>query len=201
MFCTFTSALPSVCVQWPIWLFFLHFLNFVLSRYVAQVLSESFSDGSSRPAITGITFAFTFHMLWIYIVWYLHFKIFSACFLTTFLSAGIATSIDTHVPCLSSCIVMSGLMLRYFCRLALFVPQYGNLNFSTSLYQFLYKAIQLFAVQCSPISLHMLQCSSAHTVSCLCMYCYFPTIVHADMMCSTVSSNCLQSTFSLCFSL
>ena len=50
----------------------------------------------------------------------------------------------------------------------------------------------------SPISLHMLQCSSAHAVLCLCMYCPFPNIGHADMMCSTVSSNCLQSAFALC---
>ena len=27
MFCTFRSALPAVCVQCPIWLFFLQFLN------------------------------------------------------------------------------------------------------------------------------------------------------------------------------
>ena len=42
MFCTFTLALPAVCVQCPVWLgfSFLYFLNFVLSRYVAQVLSE-----------------------------------------------------------------------------------------------------------------------------------------------------------------
>ena len=39
MFCTFTLALSAVCVQWPVWLF-VQFLNFVLSRYVAQVLSE-----------------------------------------------------------------------------------------------------------------------------------------------------------------
>ena len=115
----FTSALPAVCVQWPTRLFFLQFLNFVLSRYVAQVLSESFWDGSSRPAITGITFAFTFHMRWIYIEWYLYFKIFSVCFV----SAGIATSIDMRVPCLSSRIMMSGLLLGYFCQFALFVPQ------------------------------------------------------------------------------
>ena len=48
MFCTVTSALPAVCVQCKIWLF-LQFFNFVLSRYVAQVPSEWFWNGSSRP--------------------------------------------------------------------------------------------------------------------------------------------------------
>ena len=37
------------------------------------------------------------------------------------------------------------------------------------------------------ISLHMLKCSCAHTISCLFMYCSFADIGHADMMCSTVS--------------
>jgi hypothetical protein len=39
IFRAFTPALPAVCAQCPIWLF-LQLLNFVLSRYVAQVLSE-----------------------------------------------------------------------------------------------------------------------------------------------------------------
>ena len=47
-----------------------------------------------------------------------------------------------------------------------------------------------------PISLHMLQCSSAHTVSCLCMYCSFASTVHADMTCSNISS--IFFTFYIC---
>ena len=39
MFCTFTSALPTVCVHCPIWLF-LYYFNFVLSCFVAQVQSK-----------------------------------------------------------------------------------------------------------------------------------------------------------------
>jgi len=39
MFCAFTWPLSVVCVQCPVWLFFA-VLNFVLSWYVAQVLSE-----------------------------------------------------------------------------------------------------------------------------------------------------------------
>jgi hypothetical protein len=41
MFCTFTLALSEVCVQCPIR------LDFVLSWYVTQVLSEWFLNGSS----------------------------------------------------------------------------------------------------------------------------------------------------------
>ena len=50
------------------------------------------------PIITGITFVFTFHMSCISIVRSLCFRIFSACFLITFLSPEIATSINIHVP-------------------------------------------------------------------------------------------------------
>ena len=48
VFCTFTLALPEVCVQYPNDSL-LHFLNFVLSFYVAKVLSDWFWNGSSRP--------------------------------------------------------------------------------------------------------------------------------------------------------
>jgi hypothetical protein len=39
IFCTFTLALSEVCVQRPI-CFFLYFLDFVFSWFVAQVLCE-----------------------------------------------------------------------------------------------------------------------------------------------------------------
>jgi len=45
----------------------------------------------------------------------------------------------------------------------------------------------------TPVSLHMLKCSWTHTLSCLLMYCSSANTGHADMMYSTVSSNCLQS--------
>jgi hypothetical protein len=63
------------------------------------------------PIITGITFAFTFHMRCIYTVRSLYFKIFSAYFLITFLSPGIAISINTRVPFSLSRIIMSGMLL------------------------------------------------------------------------------------------
>ena len=48
------------------------------------------------PIITGITLVFTFHMHYISIVRSLYFKIFSASFLITFLSPGIAASINIY---------------------------------------------------------------------------------------------------------
>ena len=64
--------------------------------------------------ITGITFVFTFYMLYISIVRSLYFRIFSASFLITFLSPDIATSINTHVPFSLSRIIMSGLLFCQF---------------------------------------------------------------------------------------
>ena len=63
------------------------------------------------PIITGITLVFTFHMRCTSIVRSLYFKTFSAYFLITFLSAGIATSINMHVLFSLSRIIMSGLLL------------------------------------------------------------------------------------------
>ena len=44
-------------------------------------------------------------------MWSLYFKIFLASFLTTFLSPGIEASINVHVLCLLSRIMMSSLLL------------------------------------------------------------------------------------------
>ena len=63
------------------------------------------------PNITGITLVFTFHTRCISIVRSLYFKIFSASLFITFLSPGIATSINMHVIFLLSRIIMSGLLL------------------------------------------------------------------------------------------
>ena len=57
MFFTFKFALSIVCVQCPIWLF-LQFLSFVLSGYVAQLLSDWFWNGSNRPCYYWYHFCF-----------------------------------------------------------------------------------------------------------------------------------------------
>jgi hypothetical protein len=49
---------------------------------------------------------------------------------------------------------------------------------------------QCFLANCTPVSLRMLKCSSAHTLSGLFMYCSFASMGHADIILSIVSSNC-----------
>jgi len=52
---------------------------------------------------------------------------------------------------------------------------------------------QRFLSSWTPVSVHMLQCSCAHTLSCLFTYCSFASIGHADIVWSVVSSNCWRS--------
>ena len=108
--------------------------------------------------IADITFTFTFHMHCIYIVRSLCFKIFSASFLIIFLSPGIATSINMHVPFSLSRIIMSGLLLGivlsvctcWFHSTVALPPWFVTTDFGTCSYQ-------CFLSRCTPISLHMLE--------------------------------------------
>src|SRR5215475_842526 len=52
---------------------------------------------------------------------------------------------------------------------------------------------QCFLSNCTSVSLHMLKCSCAHTLSCLFMHCSFASMGHADIICFIVSSNCWHS--------
>ena len=61
------------------------------------------------PIITGIIIHFRFHIRCISIHKLLYFNFFSASFCTTFLSAGIATSISVHVFSFLFVIIISGL--------------------------------------------------------------------------------------------
>jgi len=111
MFYTFILALSVVCVQCQIWIFFVvtWFSTFpVCWSGIAWVNLKWFRLPLWLPV--SLLF-FTFHKLCIYTASFLYFKIFSASFLITFLSPGIATSISMHVPCLLSRIMMSGLLL------------------------------------------------------------------------------------------
>jgi len=111
MFCTFTLALSVVCVQCPIWLFFCISLISCFPGMLLRYCLSDFKIVPIAPIFTDIIFAFTFHMRWISITSSLYFKIFSASFLITLLSPGIATSVSMHVPFLLSRIMMSGLLL------------------------------------------------------------------------------------------
>jgi len=78
---------------------FLQFLDFALSRYVAQVFSEPFFRMVPvSPVIIVMAFVFTFHMFCVSIERSLRFRIFSSSFFITFLSPETARSNRIHVP-------------------------------------------------------------------------------------------------------
>ena len=88
--------------------------SFLIPCFPGPSLRYCLSDSEMvpvAPIVTGINFAFTFRMRRIYIVRSVYFRIFSVSVLITFLSAGIATSIDMHDPCLLSHIMMFSLLL------------------------------------------------------------------------------------------
>jgi len=126
------------------------------------------------PIITEITFVFTFYMRCISIVRSLYFRIFSASFLITFLSPEIASSINIHVLFSLSRIIMFGLLLGmvlsvwtcWFHSMVTLPPWPVSTDFGTCAYQ-------CFLANCTPVSLHMLKCSCAQTLSCLFMYHYY----------------------------
>ena len=73
MFCTFTSALSAVSVQCPVWL-----CSSLISCFAGMWFRHClgvFEIVPVAPIITGITFAFTFHMYWISIMRSLYSKI------------------------------------------------------------------------------------------------------------------------------
>ena len=81
--------------------------------FPGMLLSYCLSDFELVPftlIITGISFAFTFHMHWISVMRSIYFKIFWLSSLITFLSPGIATSMNMHVP--------------FFCYQGLWCPFY-----------------------------------------------------------------------------
>ena len=146
------------------------------------------------PIITVITSVFTFHMRCISIVKVFIFYNLLGFFFNHISVSWIATSINIHVPFSLSRIIMSGLLLEivlsvctcWFHNMVTLPPWLVSTDFGTCSYQ-------CFLSNCTPVSLHMLKCSCAHTLSCLFMYCSFASIVHADIMWSIVSSNCWQS--------
>ena len=124
----------------------------------------------------------------------LYFKTFSASFLITFRSPEIATSINIYVPASLSRIIMSVCGWVWFYQFVLvdstiwlitLPPLLDSTDFGTCSYQ-------CFLSSCTPVSLHMLKCRWANTLSCLFVYCSFASIGHADIMWSIPLSNCWQ---------
>ena len=126
--------------------------------------------------ITSITSVFTFHMCWISSMRSLYFKIFPASFFVTFLSPGIATSINMHVPLSLSRIMMSSLLLGIV--LSVHTCWFHNITLPSWLIS---TDFGTWSYQCSlsnftPVYLDMLKCSWAHTLSCLFLYCSLPIL-------------------------
>ena len=179
-------AVPNMAVFWSS-------LTSCFPGMVFKYFLNDFEIDPVAPIITGITFGFTFHMRCISIVRYLYFKIFSCYFLITFLSPEIATSINIQVP-FSLSLPRSGWLLGivllvcacWVHNMVTLPPWLVSTDFGTCSYQ-------CFLSNCTPVSLHTLKCSCAHTLSCLFMYCSFASIGHSDIMWSIISSICWQS--------
>jgi len=125
-FCTFKSALPAVCVQYPILLFsvvpWFRALQVCLLRgyfvYALQLVTN-------EPAIiSSITSVFTPHMCCIYTVRSLNFKILLSSCLITFLFSLIALPLNRRVRFSLSRITMPSLLLgMVFFGLQLLIPK------------------------------------------------------------------------------
>ena len=90
------------------------FCTSLISCFPGMLVRHCVNDFEMVPVasvITGITFTFTFHMRWIFIMRSLYSKIFSVSYSITFLCPGIATSINMHVPLLLKWIMMSSFLL------------------------------------------------------------------------------------------
>ena len=146
------------------------FCSALTSCFPGMLLAYFLNDFETvpvAPITTGITFVFTFHMRCISIVRSLYFRI-SAPILITFLSPDISTSINTHVPFSLSRIAMSGMFLGIVlsvcnCLFQNMVTLPSWLVFT----DFITCSYQCFLSNCTRVSLHMLKCSCAHTLSCI----------------------------------
>ena len=94
------------------------FCNSLISCFPGMLHRYCLSDFKMvpvAPVFASITYPFTFHVHLIAIIRSLHFQMFAASFLFTFLSPETATSINMRIPFLSSPIMMSGSLLGCCC--------------------------------------------------------------------------------------
>ena len=173
------STIQSICVVPNMVVLFSSLISCFPIMLVRHFLND-FKIVSVDPIITFITFVFTFHMHCISIVRSSYFRIFQACFVTIFLPLEILTSIDIHVPFSLLWIITSSLCGSVGLHLLLFVTT----NFSTCAYQCSLISPPFSSVCCSVVP---------HTLYCVSCVLFFASTEHADIMCSTVSSDCLQN--------
>ena len=125
------------------------FCSSLISCFPVMLLRYSLSDIETvpvSPLISGIIFVFTFYVRCISVVRTLYFKIFSASFLSPFLSPHIATSTYTR-----SFFIITNYDVRFIVRngsvgLHSFLPPYTNLTFSTCFDWFWCIVIAVFVV-------------------------------------------------------
>jgi len=101
---------------------FSSYLNSYLPGRLLRHFTNNFEIVPVASIITGITFVYTFHKSCISRVRSLYSRIFSACFLITFLLSEIATHINILVPFPLSQIIMSSFLLGMVVGLHLLIP-------------------------------------------------------------------------------
>ena len=106
----YISTFRSMCAVPNMAVFHTSLTTYIPGMLFTYFLNE-FEIVPVAHIITGIAFAFTFHVRSISIVRSLYFIIFSASYLITFLSLEIATSINIHFLFSLSRIIMSGLFI------------------------------------------------------------------------------------------
>ena len=116
-----TGTFRSMCAVPNMTVFSSYLISYLPSTLLWH-FPNNFEIVPGAPIITGITFVYTFHKSCISLVRSLYFRIFSASFLITFLSAEIATPITIQVPFSLSQIIMSNFLLGMVVGLHLFIP-------------------------------------------------------------------------------
>ena len=159
MFCNFTSALPQYVCSASMAVV----CSSLISCFPGMLLRYCLSDFEMvpvAPIITGIAFVVTFHMCWIHFTRSLYFKIFSASSLHH-ISVSRICNICYHAR---SSFNITDYDVRLMVRnssvcshLLVTLPSWlVSTDFGTWSYEFLLSNF-------TPISVHMLKCSSTHT--------------------------------------
>jgi len=157
----------------------------MFSRYVVQVLSEWFSDGSRCFYYYWYNFCFAFHIRCVSTVWFLYFRKNLASLLISFLLPAIAACSNINVPFF----VITAYDVQFIVRVgsvgfhllipsSMFTLRSGLVSTNFGVWSF-QSALSNF----TPVSLHIVTCSWSNSLSCLFMYCSFTSAEHGNMLC------------------
>jgi len=126
-FYTFTMVLFAGRVQSPVFLF----CSSLISHYFATLLRYCLNDFEVvrvAPIITGITFAFTFHRRWIFVVRSPYFRIFLASVFIKFVSWNCNNHYNTRFYFIITNYDVPLIVRKGYVSLHLLVPCYGYLT-------------------------------------------------------------------------